>query len=253
MSQFINPNNIKLAIALFFCSSFICANADILDSVNIDADQTNLSQWQFSDGVSNISSSLISVANDPNRFITGDTYLNSVSSSMDPNFTGFWIANFDFNISNLDATQATSITINNFSADDRAEILLNGQLIDAVSILGPTAPQIGIYPQPVFESVYTSDPTTANYVPTSFNAENSSLSLNLSNLFNGTNDLQVIINNSDNGAIGVTRPTSPGDATSFGLSGEIQYYVTTVPAPSPIVLFGTGLLSFLTLRYRKKY
>lgn len=253
MNQFLIRSKLKLAITLFVCSGFVYADVNTVDIININADQSNLSQWQFSDGVSAISSSLVSVVNNPNIYITGSAYLNNADTISNPNYTGFWTANFNFNVSNINNNLTAAINITNFSADDRAEMFLNGQLIDAVSIFGPTAPEAGVNPKPVFQSIYASDPTNANYIPTSFNAENSSLSLNVSNLFNGSNDLEIIVNNTNHGAIGVTRLPTEGDATSFGLSGTIQYFVTAVPVPSSIMLFGTGLLSFLVFQNRKKF
>jgi PEP-CTERM motif len=239
MSQFINLAFKKVALALILCINITNVAMATNVTVDIGTNQSNSGHWTFSNGMNYINtvnpfSFINSFTN--NIWVTGPGYVNT-------GIDGYWTASMNFNVSNLDTTQPSSIDINSFSVDDRAELLINGTLIDAVGIYGGVGTTGGL-----FQSA-----AGGSYKPTSFNDNKSGLhEVLLSTLLhNGVNTIEVIVNNTGHGIWGSTISTGIYNPTAFALDATITYDPPAIPEPSSIALLTTGLLGFGVLRRRK--
>ena len=157
---------------------------------------------------------------------TGDgtgTFLQGGSLA---SFTGFWIADYTFTLPST-ATDI-SLSYNNFFADDRAVMMLNGQTIASTGIISNGLPG---------SMVFTDGGDPQAY---SFGAPFSSGSVDDGFNVGGSNTIEVVVNNTGTGISGGDRDISSGDTTFLGLSGSISY--SEVPEPNSILLSGLGIL-----------
>jgi hypothetical protein len=157
---------------------------------------------------------------------TGDGTGNFLQGGSLADFTGFWTAIFTFTL----PSNATGINLNynNFFADDRAVLNLNGQAIDATGIISI---------QNVSGSMVFTDGGDAQ--PYSFSGSFSSGTISSGFNIGGINTIEAIVNNTGEGIVGSDNDISSGDTTFLGLSGAIVY---SVPEPSSFALAVIGIL-----------
>jgi hypothetical protein len=142
-------------------------------------------------------------------------------------FDGFWIADYTF-VLPPDATNL-SISINNFFADDRSILKLNGNIIANTSVDGPGS-----------GSMVEADGSA----PVSFNFTNGSTGAAASVfVVGGTNTLEAVINNTTGGMAAPLADIGATNGTNFGLDGVVSYAVS-IPLPAS---FGCGLLTMLAI------
>jgi hypothetical protein len=166
---------------------------------------------------------------------TGDSTGSFVQGGSLSSFTGFWLANYTFYLPSN--AQNVSLTYNNFFADDRAVLTLNGQTIGATGI-------ISIQGAPG-EMVFNDG---GNIQPYSFSGEFSSGGITSGFNVGGLNTIEAIVNNTGTGIYGSDRNISPGDTAFLGVSGTISYIV---PEPSALALLGIGIFSMIKIQKRK--
>lgn len=152
-------------------------------------------------------------------------------------FDGFWLADYSFYL----PANATGISLSyqNFYADDRAVLTLNGNIIGATGIpyfgqlneVGSMVLQDG-GPVEQFSSFSGPDGSVAGTVTTGFK-------------LGGLNTIEAIINNTDTGVFGSDTDLTPSDGTLLGLSGTISF--NAVPEPCSIVMFSCGLFGLAAL------
>jgi hypothetical protein len=204
----------KMAKALFLCTSLASTSLFANVAVDIGTDSQNNGVWLLSEAATFSTAS-------QDGWVTSSSgnYLVTAGS-------GFFTGSLTFDASDPIANSG-SIQINSFGVDDRAEILLNGKLIDAVGIFGGGAG-------------YFQSTANGSFVSTTFNADNSGLTLSGLTLLNGVNTVEIIVNNTGNG-ISPNYNTIPtrSDPADVALVGNIQY---AVPEPGTIALLVSGLL-----------
>ncbi len=216
---------INLLLMLVFVSPSFATTLDI------GSDSTNSNNWTFTDGGQFIPQSSVLYVDNGDQWVNGWGFFNNSSA------TGFWTASLSFNALNPDGTG--TVNISNFGIDDRAEVLLNGNLIDAV---GNNGPGTG-----VFQNSYN-----GAYISTNFNPDNSALTISGVSLNTGVNTIEVIINNTDQGIFGSTIPPTAGiDLTGFALNASVSYTPNAVPLPIASWLFGSALAGFIGFNRRK--
>lgn len=166
---------------------------------------------------------------------TGDNSGTFLQGGSIGNFTGFWIADYSF-VLPQNAT-GVNFSYDNFFADDRAVLYLNGQAITATGIY---ADQGG------GEMVLTDGGNPQSYSFTSAISGTTSSGFNIG----GENTIEVIVNNTGQGIYGSNKNVSQGDDTFLSLSGTISY--SPAPEPSSAAMFGVGILSLFGFRFRNR-
>ncbi len=168
---------------------------------------TNVTPWQFGARLAITSNSLSNGA-----FLPGGSYAT---------FDGFWTARYTFFVPS--GASNALLVYSNLYADDRVVLTLNGTPI------GATGTRTGVGTNPGFmcfadDGSYDAFQFTGTNSPV-FGANTSAF------IIGGTNVLQAILNNTDNGIIATNLKTlvAAGDATFFGVDGTISYSFT---APS---------------------
>jgi hypothetical protein len=155
--------------------------------------------------------SVTSTANGNGTFLPGGSLAN---------FDGYWTAAYNFSL----PANAATIVLNysNFFADDRAVLVLNGNIIDSTGI-PINGSSIG--------SMVLTDGSAA--IPYTFDSPNGLVSGTIASGFNagGLNTIEIIINNTGTGVPGTMEGNlTPFDGTDAGIIGNVSF--TVVPEPS---------------------
>jgi hypothetical protein len=157
------------------------------------------------------------------------------------NFDGYWTAAYNFSL----PANAANVVLNysNFYADDRAVLMLNGNVIDST---GTTS--AGSY---VGDMVLT-DGSAA--VPYTFDGPDGQVSGTVSSGFNvgDVNTLEVILNNTGTGVAGTMEGNLAwNDGTGLAITGNVSFSVVPEPSVGAFSLLGV-LGSVFVIRTRLK-
>ena len=236
----------KIRQIVYFASFFLIFSFPLkgLSQETLFFDTGTASEWSVTGGgAQNVTPYIVNYAErTPSTYYnflsvttTGDSTGNFLQGGSLANFTGFWLAIYTFTLPSY--ATSVSLTYNNFFADDRAVLTLNGQVINATGI-------ISIQGAP--GSMVFAD--GGNPQPYSFNGSFSSGTVTSGFNIGGLNTIEVIVNNTGTGIYGSDRSISPGDTTFLGLSGTISY--SPVPEPSTVAMLGVGILLLIGLGKR---
>jgi hypothetical protein len=222
----------KITIAVTLLAFFFGISNVTAATVDVGINVTNQTKWTFTDGTNTLSP----LFNGTDAFYAGSNYGLP--------FSGWWQADFDFSVNNLDAAGAPSLQINGFSADDRAALYLNGTLLELVGI-GSGSGQF---------SWTNGGPLVA--VDGFLDNSASAASFDVSGILqNGTNSLKIIINDTNTGISGST--LSSAYITSLRLDAAVTYsqLPTSIPTLSEwgMIILSTLLAmgTVLTLRRQR--
>ena len=202
----------KILILCFY------ANGLAAQTIDISTNLYNALNWTFS----------------TNNDVFTPTLNNNTYDATNQDVGGYWTANLAFDINSSKAL----ININSFLADDRAQIFVNGHLLDSVGIYRSGESNVG--------GITICNAECINETNVAFNANGSSFFTLSNRLHVGFNQIQVVVNNTYNGIYNNDLYTDglvptvnnnhlcTNDSTYFSLNATIS---SLVPEPSYSILW----------------
>jgi hypothetical protein len=211
------------------------------DAIAID---TGLANWTVSIPSAGVANVVPFIGVDGRTYLCLDTHCDGpgtwVPGASVDTFDGFWFADLTFSL----PAQASDVrlTFSNFLVDDRGVMSLNGTNIAATATaFGGLTNASMVFTDGGPNIPYTfSDPFTSGTVSGGFN-------------IGGLNTLEVIVNNTFNGAIGPVKRLMPagGDGTDIKLVGAITF--TATPEPSNMILVLAGIICLFGFRIAPEF